>query len=418
MKKNTLSLFKFYFNIIFNFTFFTFFFISANASVVEKPIFTQKAELFFEKKIIRVYSNTKFKNKLTLTSSIEKGSKITWSCTSKKYFRVSSKGVVSVKKGADGKKCRIIATAKNKKGHKRKNFYTILVHRRAKKLSISAKQDFIFIGKPLRIYKTITPSNTYRKKVKWKSTSPTFATISKNGVIHAKRAGMGKYVTFTAVTADGSSLKSSLTLKIVDPKKPMVALTFDDGPKNGYTEQILHTLKKYNGHATFFVIGSNINASTKPILKKALKQGNELGNHSFSHPNLTQLSSKGIKDEINKTAQLVYNTTGIYPKLVRLPYGSFNSTVKNSISFPLIQWSIDTLDWKTKNASSTVSNVLKHVKDGSIVLMHDIHTPTVDATLQLIPALVKRGYQLCTISELAKYKGALLKSGSIYCSFP
>lgn len=421
MKKFNLPFFYFY---LFSFLLLPFFPLTspsvkgAELNKLQSPQSTLKPvqKISFPKKTIKVYSNTTYTNKPIIQPNNGQYNKITWKCTSPKYFHISSKGVVSIKKEADGKKCTVTATVYSKNGSSKSASYTILVHQRAKKISLHTKQDFLLVGKPLKIFKTITPSKTHSKKVQWKSSRPDYAVISKSGVVRAKNAGTGKKVTFTAATTDGSSLKVSLTLKIINPKKPMVALTFDDGPKAGYTEQILNCLKKYNAHATFFVIGSSINQSTKSILNKAYKQGNEIGNHSFSHANLIRLGPQGVKNEIQRTSRLIRQATGVLPNLVRAPYGSINSTIKNTVHAPLIQWSIDTLDWKTKNTSSTVSCVLNQIKDGSIVLMHDIHGPTIDAALQIIPSLVKRGYQLCTISELAKYKGISLKNGMVYYS--
>lgn len=201
----------------------------------------------------------------------------------------------------------------------------------------------------------------------------------------------------------------------IDPNKKMVALTFDDGP-GPYTKAIVDCLKENNARATFFVLGERIDTYDDE-LAYTFKHGNEIANHSYSHPTLTSLSSSKIKSEISKTDKKVKSITGASTEILRTPGGATNSTVKSVCGKPIIFWSIDTLDWKHRNASQTISHVMNNVKDGDIILMHDIHSPTRDAALQLIPKLKKAGYQLVTVSELAEYKGYTMENGTVYSSF-
>ena len=202
----------------------------------------------------------------------------------------------------------------------------------------------------------------------------------------------------------------------VDPTKPMVALTFDDGPSI-YTKEILDQLEKYNAHATFFVVGERVSSYASTI-KRAYNIGCEIGNHSWSHPNLASISVKSMKSEISRTDAAIEKVIGKKAALLRPPYGSVDSDVRKNAGKPLIHWSIDTLDWKTRNSSKTISSVLNNVRDGSIVLMHDIYSATRTAAVSLIPTLISRGYQLVTVSELAAYHGTNLKNGSVYYSLP
>ena len=211
-----------------------------------------------------------------------------------------------------------------------------------------------------------------------------------------------------------SAVVTIYTTKI-DPKKKMVALTFDDGP-GPYTDEIVDCLNKYGGHATFFVVGNRVN-SYADELSYAFSSGNEIANHTYSHPTLTKLSTTKIKSEISKTDAVVKKITGVAPSLMRAPGGATNSTVRKAAGKPFIYWSIDTLDWKHRNATKTVNTVMNNVKDGDIILMHDIHKPSMTAALTLIPKLKKAGYQLVTVSELAKYRGYKLKNGTTYYSF-
>lgn len=213
------------------------------------------------------------------------------------------------------------------------------------------------------------------------------------------------------IRAEGKTIVFSM----IDPNKPMVALTFDDGPSK-YTATILDQLEKYGAHATFFVVGNRV-ASYPKTLKRAYELGCEIGNHSWSHPSLSSISVSAMKQEISKTDEAVEKVLGIKPDLLRPPYGAVDDDVKKYAGKPLIHWSIDTRDWEHRTKSKTVSSVLNNVRDGSIVLMHDIYSATAEAAVVLIPALIQKGYQLVTVSELAEYRGVNLKDGKIYYSF-
>lgn len=235
-----------------------------------------------------------------------------------------------------------------------------------------------------------------------------------------KKGDTYKYkVGYQVVLPDGSVLlkKSkaiSVYASLIDPNKKMVALTFDDGPGK-YTREIVTCLKKNDSRATFFVLGCNIN-SYKSAVKNADKIGCEIANHSYDHTILTRLSAEQVKKQMKDTDAKVKKITGSNTTLMRCPGGGVNKTVQGAVGKPIILWSIDTLDWKTRNTDKTISAVMNNVKDGDIVLMHDIHEPTKRAALYLIPELRKKGYQLVTVSELAKYRGYKLKKGTIYHS--
>jgi peptidoglycan/xylan/chitin deacetylase (PgdA/CDA1 family) len=142
--------------------------------------------------------------------------------------------------------------------------------------------------------------------------------------------------------------------------------------------------------------------------------GCEIGNHTDNHNTLTKLSSSKIRSVLDSVNNTVRSKVGHNAATVRPPGGSYNSTVKATVNAPIILWSIDTLDWKTRNAQSTINKVLNNVQDGDIILMHDIHSQSVDAALYLIPELQRRGFTLVTVSELAEAKGVTLKNGQVY----
>lgn len=236
-----------------------------------------------------------------------------------------------------------------------------------------------------------------------------------------KKVKKGNYYTYKVIASyntDGKTVKGgwSKACKVladtIDPKKKMIALTFDDGP-GIYTKDIVKCLEKNNSTATFFVVGNRVN-SYKGAVKDAYKAGCEIGNHGFNHSNLAKLSKESVVKQMRDTDKRVKKIIGKNTTVMRVPYGETGGSVKSAVGKPIVLWSIDTLDWKTRNKGKTVSAVMDHVKDGDIVLMHDIHKETKDAVLELVPKLRKKGYQLVTVSELAKYRGYKLKKGSVY----
>ncbi|HAL63259.1 MAG TPA: hypothetical protein DCO93_02305 [Clostridiales bacterium] len=198
----------------------------------------------------------------------------------------------------------------------------------------------------------------------------------------------------------------------LDPSRPMVAITYDDGPAK-YTDSILDCLEKYGARATFFVQGQSV-PKYPGAVKRAVSIGCEIGNHTQNHANLSKLNSSEISAQLTDTNNAVYNITGVYPKLFRPPYGAYNKTVLEAAKMPAIMWSVDTLDWKTRNAAKTLESVKKSVRDGSIILMHDIHAPTAEAAESVIKYLLKQGYQLVTVSELLDARCGGAAAGKAY----
>ncbi|UED82345.1 polysaccharide deacetylase family protein [Lysinibacillus sp. CD3-6] len=181
--------------------------------------------------------------------------------------------------------------------------------------------------------------------------------------------------------------------------KKRVALTFDDGPDAKVTPQILAILKKHNVKATFFMVGKNASSNAK-IVEQVYKEGHEIGNHTWNHPKLTSLSKASVKQEVDRTSNAIYDAIGQYPTVFRPPYGATNDQVRSVITVPSILWSIDTLDWKHRNADKILTYVKASVKDGSIILMHDIHQTTANGLENVILYLQKQGYECVTVSDI------------------
>lgn len=203
-----------------------------------------------------------------------------------------------------------------------------------------------------------------------------------------------------------------VTNKKINNSDKLIALTFDDGP-NYNTNKVLDVLAKYNVKATFFVLGSKV-MNNKKILKREYDSGMEIGNHTFNHLLLTKYKENVIKDEIDNTSSVIFEVTGRYPKLLRPSYGAYNNTIKKIGDMPIIIWDIDTLDWKYHNSKRIASRVINKVKDGDIILMHDIYSATANSLNIIIPELQNRGYTFVTVPELFYYKEITLEKEKVY----
>ena len=207
------------------------------------------------------------------------------------------------------------------------------------------------------------------------------------------------------ITTEKKELDSKELQRVVstiDPTKPVVAITFDDGPSE-YTKEIIKTLKENDCNATFFVLGNKVEAY-QDVIRESIKNGNEIGNHSYNHKWLSRLSEKEIMEQINKTQDILQQTVEYTPTHLRPTYGSVNQRIKNSTNLSITLWTIDTKDWKIKNIDRIVEKAMKDIEDGDIILMHDIFERSSEALKKLIPLLKEQGYQLVTISELEEVK--------------
>ena len=200
---------------------------------------------------------------------------------------------------------------------------------------------------------------------------------------------------------------------VIDPDKPMIALTYDDGPAVGSSEKIVEVLKKYNAHATFFLVGDNITEETGKIIQKEFEAGCEIGNHTQSHQNLKELDVDSGMLQLEKCDDKIYNYINQKATLVRPPYGGYDDAIREADKRVFVYWSLESSDWKWDNADKIYEVVMENISDGDIVLMHDIHEETAKASERLIPDLIDMGYQLVTVSELMQYRNFHAEDGMV-----
>jgi peptidoglycan-N-acetylglucosamine deacetylase len=184
---------------------------------------------------------------------------------------------------------------------------------------------------------------------------------------------------------------------------PYIAITFDDGPHAENTPRLLDMLKQRGLKATFFVVGQCA-AEYPDIMKRIVKEGHEVANHSWSHPQLSGMREGSVTDQLQRTHDVIEQTTGVATKLLRPPYGAFTANQRNWAShkwgYKTILWDVDPLDWKYRNAEHVKSAILKGTVNGSIILAHDIHKSTIDAMPGTLDGLTARGFKFVTVSEL------------------
>ncbi len=184
---------------------------------------------------------------------------------------------------------------------------------------------------------------------------------------------------------------------------PFIAMTFDDGPHAQNTPRLLDMLKQRGIKATFFVIGQCA-AEYPQIMARIAAEGHEVGNHSWSHPQLSKMGENSVTEQLEKTHEVIAQTTGAAPRLMRPPFGSFTTNQRawaaHRWGYKCILWDVDPLDWKVRNAEHVKNEILKATVAGSIVLSHDIHKTTVDAMPATLDALTARGFKFVTVSEL------------------
>lgn len=193
----------------------------------------------------------------------------------------------------------------------------------------------------------------------------------------------------------------------IDPEKPMIALTFDDGPNITTTVQVLDMLEKYQVTASFFLIGNNINDSSAKVVKRAYDMGCEIDNHSKTHSYMNQMEADAIIEEVKFVSDKVEEITGEPTRFFRPPYIATSGTMYDNIDMPFI-CGVGCNDWDNMvTVQQRIDNTISQVKDGTIILLHDSqgNSKTVEALDTIIPTLLDEGYQFVTVSELFEAKG-------------
>jgi peptidoglycan-N-acetylglucosamine deacetylase len=199
--------------------------------------------------------------------------------------------------------------------------------------------------------------------------------------------------------------ESSITFNSVHVDGPYIAMTFDDGPSATLTPKLLDLLAAHHIKATFFVIGENV-ADHPEIVARAAREGHEIGNHSWSHPNFGKMSDQAVRSQLQRTDDAIKNATGERPTLMRPPYGSITAREKRWIhdefGYRIILWDVDPYDWKRPGPAVVRNRILKETQPGSIVLSHDIHPGTIEAMPSTFDALEAKGFKFVTVSELIR----------------
>jgi peptidoglycan/xylan/chitin deacetylase (PgdA/CDA1 family) len=209
-----------------------------------------------------------------------------------------------------------------------------------------------------------------------------------------------------AVTADAQVL-------VEEP--PLIALTFDDGPRPATTAQLLDGLSQRGVQATFFLIGEQL-PGNEDLVRRMAQEGHQIGIHTYDHVMLTGLNRADFDAQVDRTRQLLCSILGYDDFVLRPPYGLYDEGVLAMADCPIILWSIDPEDWGDKDTQREVTQIVQEARDGSIILLHDIYPTSVDAALQVIDQLHQQGFLFVTIDELFAARGVELQPGQVYRS--
>lgn len=201
--------------------------------------------------------------------------------------------------------------------------------------------------------------------------------------------------------------------RTIDISKPLIALTYDDGPRTDVGARLMDVFEKYGQRTTFFMVGDRVSSRASEV-KRMADDGHEVANHTYDHVYLNKVGADTIQNQVRACNDIIEQTCGIRPRIMRLPGGNKNSAVLANVNMPIILWNIDTRDWSHRDTQKTIDAVMGKVSDGDIVLMHELYESTAAASEYMVPKLVEQGFQLVTVSELAALKGKELTANSIY----
>ena len=286
------------------------------------------------------------------------------------------------------------------------------------KISLSANSKTLYLGATGKIYINIS-ADCASKDTTVQSSNEKILKINSKGELKPVAVGSA---TIKATTYNGKTATCKISVvekpyyirTDLDASKPMVAFTFDDGPNKPTTNRILKVLEKNKCSATFFIVADRTKSKDNAnCIKRMVKNGFQLGNHTYDH---SHYGSDVTIQDITKCADQLNKICGYGPTAFRPTGGYMSKVIKKNCAAPIILWSIDTEDWKSRNADKIYHKILNEVKDGGIVLLHDIYPSTAEAIEHVIPKLIKNGYQVVNVAELAYYKGKNLENGKIYYS--
>lgn len=214
----------------------------------------------------------------------------------------------------------------------------------------------------------------------------------------------------TTVRADGGSAKGETKRESEDGGKdtgkdaglaeaPRIALTFDDGPRPHTTGELLDGLKERNVKATFFMIGKYAKENSQ-LVKRVKEEGHVIGNHTYSHVDITQLSDADAAKELGEMDDVIYSVTGEHVRFVRPPFGAWQKELEEKMDVLPVMWTVDPLDWTTENVDEIVNKVVTEVEENDIILLHDCYKSSVEAALRIVDLLLAEGYEFVTVDEL------------------
>ena len=344
--------------------------------------------------------------KVSYTNDSEDLEKHIWSSDDKNIATISQDGIITAKSNGT-----TYVLCSSKSGDVVVRCKVVVRHPYNKVSSISFPQKEIKLNiedkRKLEPAIKFTGNKTYTTEpIEWSSSNNKIAKVSSKGVVKGTSNG----TTFITIKSKFSGKKATLKLTVTPTK--YIAFTFDDGP-GIYTKKLVNALKKNDAKATFFALGRSVEKH-RDALKYAHANGMEIGTHTYAHKNLKKCSKNTIKSEIKKGKDAIKDTIGVYPTVLRPPYGNYNKTVSKNAELPMIYWSVDTLDWKHKKTKYVYKSILRQSKGWDIVLLHDIHKTSVEGFIKALPKLKKDNYELVTVSELYQIYGKKLKNGVMY----
>ena len=264
------------------------------------------------------------------------------------------------------------------------------------------------IGGAKQLTATAAPASSPEKLV-WASSDTSIATVDQNGLVTGHKKG---YVTITC-TSEFGKVQAAVQLKVCDLVQ--VALTFDDGPSGSLTPQVLDMLQQYNLKCTFFLVGEMVSYN-KSIVTRMGAEGHELGYHTWGHTFLTAMTNQEIKNDFNRVNSLLIELCGRGATVYRAPGGGINERTLTALDLPHIMWSVDTRDWEVRNTDKVCSAILGGLKDGAIILVHDIHATTITGTKKALDYIFSNDVdvEFLTVTELLSRNGTAPQPGVSY----